>query len=124
MAKLDPPFCPVALEIRSAIDERRIADAQRIAVKHLREGYNSQPFCDAVAELLVFLEPKPKKQSGKRGAPKKAAPRFWYEIGTDYERLRERHSYEKALDELADKYNCSTKTISNALRFFRRADAL
>jgi hypothetical protein len=117
MAKLLFDFCTVAVDIRSAIDERRIGDAKQLAAEHLRSGYHSQPFLNIVAELL-----KVKKQMGVRGPKHKSAPSFWYEIGNDFQELRDAgESYSDACEKLAKKYGSGVRTIEKAVAFFRKA---
>ena len=113
MPNLPFDFCPITLEVRSAMDERRIPDAKRIAAEHLRSGRHSKPFLNIVAELLEL-----KKQSGKRGRKHITFPHYWYEIGNDFEQLRDDgDDYRK----LAKKYGPKVRTIEKTVAFFRKA---
>jgi hypothetical protein len=115
MAKL-PDISRVASEVRAALDERRIPDAKRIAAKALRAGHHHQEFLNIVAEMLEV-----KKQSGKLGRKRQTSPRYWLEIGIDFEKLRDVGvSYEKACEELERKWG-TKNTIQKAVAFFRKA---
>jgi hypothetical protein len=115
MAKID--FCAVAIELRAALDEQRIADAKHIAAKHLRDGYHSPEFLEVVAEILEI-----KKEVGVPGRKQLKYPKYWLEIGNDYLDLRGAgHNYEDACAKLAEKYDCGESTIKNTVSFFEDA---
>jgi hypothetical protein len=127
MVKLPFEFCPVAMEVRAALDERRLRDAKRIAAKHLRVGCKSQQFLDVVAEML-----ETKKEKGKRGRKKQATynPPYWYEIGTAFDDLvlpkddKPGLSYVKAIEELAEgpgRLGPKKNAIQKAVAFYRKA---
>jgi hypothetical protein len=112
-----PFVCPVASEIKAALDEQRIPDAKRIAAEHLRTGYHSRDFLNVVAKILEV-----KKQHGKIGRkPRKSEP-YWLEIGSEIEGLRdEGMTIEEAVEELKTKYG-SRNTIQKAWAYFRKAN--
>jgi hypothetical protein len=116
MAKLD--FCPLAFELRCALEERRLADAKRIAVKHLRG--RGEEFLNIVAEMLGA-----KSRPGKSGAKKKLYPPHWLDIGSDYLQLRDAGAkYRPACQALARKYGYSLTQIRNAVGRFQQAQRI
>jgi hypothetical protein len=121
MTKLPSEVCLVTFEVRCALEGRRLADAKRVAAKHLRAGaHHSQEFLNVVAEML-------ETEKGKRGAPKKTCPPRWFDIGNDFLELRAvradgtRSKYEIVCKELAEKYDCAPSTISATVAFFEKA---
>jgi len=118
MVKFSFDFCPVADELRAALDERRMDDAKRIAIKHLRAGYKSQQFWDAVADLLEI-----KKEIGVVGRKQLKSPVKWFEIGNVFQDLRDAGvTRKKAYEKLANDFGQSIHTIRDTVRFFEKAD--
>jgi hypothetical protein len=115
-----PFVCSATMEVRAALSERRIADAKRIATKHLRAGYASPEFLNVVAEMLAI---KPKR--GKRG-PKHKKPPYWLDIGSEIEELRyngnngKGMTVEEAIEKLKTKYG-HRNTIQKAWAFYRNS---
>jgi hypothetical protein len=122
MVKLPFEFLPqsiIELDVRAALDELRIDDAKRIAAEHLRAGYHSQPFLEVVAEILEI-----KKETGVVGRKQLKSPKYWLEIGNDYQDLRDAGlNYEEACAELATRYGkgFSESTIKNTVAWFENA---
>jgi hypothetical protein len=117
MAKLDRPFCVRAFEVRSALEEGRLADAKRIAAAHLRSGEElSQEFRGIVAGMI---DAKPAKRAV--GLKRKVYPPHWVGIGNDFEELRaEKVSINQAEKRLAKKYGYSVTSIRTALRCYAK----
>ena len=111
-------LCEVAIEVRNALDEGRIEDAKRIAIKNLRAGFHSQPFADVIAEMLGA---KPRK--GENGRSRRKYPPGWLDIGHDFQRLQKSGlTYEEAREQLAKKYGKSERTIETVRAFFKKSD--
>jgi hypothetical protein len=114
MAKLQ--FCSVAFEIRSALDERRTADAERIATKHLRAGYHSPEFLNIVAEMI-----EDKNVPREPGRPGKKCPQRWWEIGQAFEDLGGYNKPTQAIKELVRQKWGSRGTVRKAVDYFKEA---
>jgi hypothetical protein len=119
MVKVD--LCFVAFEIRCALEERRLGDAERMAIEHLEAGYHSPEFLKVVAEIL-----KSKKEKGKKGQPRKQYKEHWIEIGEAFCELADDDiKYEEAIDLLVGKKwfgkTYSRGTIAKAVACYRAA---
>ena len=108
MAKLPEAFSLQAGPIQSAISEGRTEDAKTMIVKILLEGR-----ADKVVQKLAASMIKPPK--AKRGR-KSALPRYWHDIGMDFQSRRGRGElYESVLCTLAERYGCSETHIRKAV---------
>jgi hypothetical protein len=117
MVKLPDEFCLVASDVQNALDERRIDDAKRIAVEHLRAGYHSQAFLNIVAGMLNV-----KKEMGKPGR-KGRPPQHWADIGFEFqERQAAGEKLTNVYAELAKKWGYHENTIRAAVKYFQEAE--
>jgi hypothetical protein len=116
MTKRDLP-CLVAFKIRSALDERRMGDAERIAVDRLRAGYQSQEFWDIVAEML-----EDKNVPRERGRPEKKMPPHWWKIGNAFLDLDGDKKPTQAIKALVKLNYGSRNTIRKAVKYFQNAN--
>lgn len=114
MAKLQ--FCSVAFEIRSALDERRMADAERIATKHLHAGYHSPEFLNIVAEMI-----EDKNVPRKVGRPETKYPQHWWEIGNAFLDLGGDKKPTQAIKSLVEMKYGSRNTVRKAVDYFQDA---
>jgi hypothetical protein len=107
-------FCGVASEIENLLSQGRRQEAITLAVRNLRDGYDTRNFLTVVADLL---EP----QNRGRGRPK-VRPWRWIEIGEKFEVLRsEGKTHRDAVDELVKKFGRCARTIEETVSFYRKA---
>jgi hypothetical protein len=113
------PFSCETVELRAALEERRLADAKKLAIRWLRAGRCSSEFLNIVADLWEL-----EKQSGKMGAKKKLCPPHWYEIGSEYDELRAAgYKSDDACGQLKTKHRRSIRSIRTAVAYFRKCRA-
>jgi hypothetical protein len=114
MAKL-PPLDFRAQRIRSMLDEGRRVDAIAFAIAELRKSKEAPLFMQAVASLL-------ESEPSQRGRPTTKMPPFWYEIGSDFEEMRDAgETYEAAVQQLAERWRRSERSVERAIAFWRDA---
>ena len=105
-------FCSVAFDIRHALRNGQLEEAKAIAIKHLRAGYHSKEFLNAIAELLEH-----KKQKGRP----KISLENRLEIGLEFVQLESAGRRYGARKALAKKYHCSVSEISTIVDWFKKA---
>lgn len=113
MARLN--ICLKTAELQAMQYDGRTDECRTKVIQLLKDGYAARPFLTFVASLL---EP-PVRQ---RGAPKRP-PKRWLDIANDYEEIRQDISHQEALMDLAEKYECSERTVERALSVYRDAMA-
>jgi hypothetical protein len=115
-------FNAVAHDIRAMLEEGRREEAVEATVKYLRASD------DEVSHIAAHLLLPPKL---KRGAPKKGAPPFWYEIGERFEKLKDelnpdgrKKQRHEIMEQLRKEFPSRRQhSIDKALAFYNRAMA-